>query len=142
MKPCRSRREHGLKDFYGPLSQCFGRAPSYRVDGGGGNAESGAGYWVRGGGGNGEDDDEDAGCGSGNGLGAAPGAVVVLAAVWLLAGDALATGLGCLFLWTGFDGVEDCITTRTGLGTSVGAGCSQNEWSGCGPTVTCTVCGM
>ncbi len=59
----------------------------------------------------------------------------------LLAVGALATGLGCLPR-TGFDGVEDRITTRTGLGTKDGGGFSQNEWSGCGPTVTCTVCGM
>jgi hypothetical protein len=113
-------------------------APSYWVDGGGGNAESAAGCCVCGGGGNGEEDDEDAGCGSGD----APGAAVTLAAVRLLAVAALATGLRCIGLWTGFDGDDDCITTRTGLGTRVGGGLCQNEWSGCGPTVTCTVCGI
>lgn len=143
MKPWRSRRDHGPKRVLRPLAQCLGSngaAPHYCVEGGGGNAESGADCCARGGAGNGEDDDEDAGCGSGNALEAALG--VALAAVRLLAVGALATGLGCLLLWTGFDGVEDCITTRTGLGTRVGGGLSQNEWSGCGPTVTCTVCGI
>jgi hypothetical protein len=110
-------------------------APSYCVDGGGGNAESAAGCCV-GGGGNGEEDDEDAGGGSGT----APGAGMVFSAVRLLV-VALETRLWGICLWTGFDGGVACITTRTGLGTRVGGGFCQNEWSGCGPTVTCTVCG-
>ena len=31
-------------------------------------------------------------------------------------------------------------TTRTGLGTRVGGGFSQNGWSDCGPRVTCKAC--
>src|SRR6516164_8332262 len=41
--------------------------------------------------------------------------------------------------WTGFD--TGWSTTWTGLGARVGGGFSQNEWSGCGPRVTWTVCG-
>src|SRR6516225_2805361 len=70
-----------------------------------------------------------AGSGGGKGLEAALGA-----------GSALAV---CVLRpptwWTGFD--TGWSTTWTGLGARVGGGFSQNEWSGCGPRVTWTVCG-
>src|SRR5215472_2301052 len=70
-----------------------------------------------------------AGGGGGKGLEAALGA-----------GSALAV---CVLRpptwWTGFD--TGWSTTWTGLGARVGGGFSQNEWSGCGPRVTWTVCG-
>ena len=100
----------------------------YRDDGGGGgNAESPPGGCAcGGGGGKGEADDEGEGegCAGGGSEAAAVGAAIVLAAVWLLRRGL--TGL------VGFDGCEACITTRTGFGTRVGGGFSQNEWSGCG----------
>jgi hypothetical protein len=48
------------------------------------------------------------------------------------------TGLWLLTWRTGFG--TGWSTTWTGLGTRVGGGFCQNEWSGCGPTVTSTDC--
>ena len=50
-------------------------------------------------------------------------------------------GGGGTDLWPSAWRADFWSTTRTGLGTRIGGGFSQNEWSGCGPRVTWTVCG-
>ena len=80
---------------------------------------------------------EAAGCcaggGGGKGLEAALGVGSALAVC------VLETDLWPPTWWTGFD--TGWSTMWTGLGARVGGGFSQNEWSGCGPRVTLTVCG-
>jgi len=109
----------GSAPQYGRWQSFGATAKQFIVSTGGGETGEAAGFCVGGGG--------------GKGLEAALGAGSALAVC------VLETDLWPPTWWTGFD--TGWSTMWTGLGARVGGGFSQNEWSGCGPRVTWTVCG-